>query len=464
MRYFKDLMRAPDGVSVLRILATGAAAVVVPLVAWLVASLWSREEAPARIPASQVLTEAYIETLCRPPRDAETVRWESRPFEKPELLAAIKSAPEGQRVLEIRRAYLDVLLRDPLDGDCAGLREWVDGPAGVGEIRRRFAASPEAQRAAQVRQVFVETLGRDPGGLDNASLRRWADSGFTPAEIRARVGAQRPQVGVHYFTWYRSDPRGWGNGATVVQAGVPRPALGWYNSGDAAVMERHISQMAGAGFDFVIIQVVAESPASWATAHTFFDRLAGRRLKAAVMLDGLYLKAGAIKARWVEKARAEFTGHANYFSLHGEPLIMLFSARLDFAVPGAMLRNVYWTNSYGPGTNTFNLDFILYPHDWPFWAATPQPLVNGVVPVVPGYVDTHLGRTAPMEYPRSNGRMYHDQWQRALALRPELIIVYSWNEHFEQTAIEPTEAWGDQYLQWSACYIAHAHAGTAGAC
>jgi len=317
---------------------------------------------------------------------------------------------------------------------------------------------------AQVRQVFVETLGRDPGGLDNASVRRWGESGFSLAEISARLAGQRPQVGVHYFMWYRSGQSGWGNGTTAVQADAPMPALGWYRSTDESVMDTQISQMAAAGFDFVIVQVVADSPASWATAQRFLGRLAGRTLKAAVMLDGLHTTTAAIKRGWVEKAKAEYTGHANYFSLYGEPLIMLFAARLDFAVPGTVLRNVYWTNSYGQGTNTFNLDSNLYSHDWPFWSATPQPVVNGVAPVVPGYVDSHLGRSAPMEYPRNNGQMYHDQWQRALALRAELIIVYSWNEHFEQTAIEPTEAWGDQYLRWTACYIARAHAGTAGAC
>jgi len=90
--------------------------------------------------------------------------------------------------------------------------------------------------------------------------------------------------------------------------------------------------------------------------------------------------------------------------------------------------------------------------------------VNGVVPVIPGYIDRHLGREHPMEHPRRDGRMYHDQWQRALAERPELIIVYSWNEHFEQTAIEPTDAWGDRYVRWTACYAAHARRGTVGPC
>ena len=69
-----------------------------------------------------------------------------------------------------------------------------------------------------------------------------------------------------------------------------------------------------------------------------------------------------------------------------------------------------------------------------------------------------------MEHSRHDGRMYHEQWQRALMLRPEFIIVYSWNEHFERTAIEPTIAWGDQYVNWTACYVALAHAGREGTC
>ena len=143
---------------------------------------------------------------------------------------------------------------------------------------------------------------------------------------------------------------------------------------------------------------------------------------------------------------------------------MLFSAPLDFAAPGVLLRNVYWNDRYDPGANTFNRDLRLYPGDWPFWSVTPQPLVNGIVPVIPGYVDTQLGRARTMEHPRRSGALYHEQWQRALSLHPEFILIYSWNEYFERTAIEPTEVWGDQYLGWTACYVEHAHRGTAGAC
>jgi hypothetical protein len=161
---------------------------------------------------------------------------------------------------------------------------------------------------------------------------------------------------------------------------------------------------------------------------------------------------------------ADFTTHPNYLRLHGQPLIALFGAPVDFAEDRALLRNVYWTPQYTPGANTFNEDSALLPHDWPFWAPTPPPVMNGVVPVMPGYSDTHLGRERRLEHPRRDGQTYHEQWQRALAQKPELIIVYSWNEHFEQTAIEPTDAWGTRYLRWTACYTAHARRGTAGRC
>jgi hypothetical protein len=187
-------------------------------------------------------------------------------------------------------------------------------------------------------------------------------------------------------------------------------------------------------------------------------------LNAALVLDGLYNDPPAVKARWVEKTRQEFGGNRHYLRLHGQPLVMLFSTRLDFDVPGVLLRNVYWSSRYDPGKNPFNGNLALEPRDWPFWAPTPQPLANGLVPVIPGYTDAALGRAQSMVHERNNGQMYREQWQRALALHPEVILVYSWNEYFERTAIEPTATWGDRYLRMTACFISAAHRGESGAC
>ena len=405
-----------------------------------------------------------MEVLCRPPSDAETVDWDNRPFERSALVKALTSTVEAQRVRQIRSLYFDLLRRDTTFADCEQVRDWVNQRLGVDEVTRELAALPEARRVSNVRQILIDRSGWDPRGWDDPGLRRWVDSPFTLAEIRSRLAGQRPLVGVHYFAWYRIDQRGWGNDLTTVAADSPKPAPGWYDSGDTDVIAAQIRQIEEAGFDFTIVHVIATSPRTWTNARTFIDRLSGHRLKAAVMLDGLYAEDAPTKAMWVQKAKAEFTGDSHYLLFHGEPLIMLFSARLDFDAEGVVLRNVYWTDRYDPDANTFNPNRHLEPRDWPFWSPTPQPLVNGVVPVIPGYVDTALGRARSMEHPRNDGQTYREQWQRAIALHPEVVLVYGWNEYFERTAIEPTDAWGDQYLRMTACYIGHAHRGTSGTC
>ena len=441
------------------------AVVSIAAVASLVSSVWPDEAtATARFPPSQRLVDSFMALLCRPPNDAETLRWDTKPFTMSELAASVRATNESVRVRAIRRAYVDVLLRDPVEDGCSELRLWTDRSTDINDIVRRLSASPEARRVSEIRALLERVQRRDPAGWDNASVRRWVRSGLSDDEIASRLSARRPMVGVHYFAWYRQDGRGWGNGTTVVPTDTPQPSLGWYTSSDVAVMDAHIAQMANAGFDFVILQLIAASPDSWATTHRFFGRLEGTRLRAAVMLDGLYTADLTTSVAAIERARSEFASHPHYFRTDDSPLFLLFSGRMDFRLSGVTIRNVYWADRYGPGANTFNPDGLLYPHDWPFWSPTPQPLVNGVVTVVPGYTDTHLGRDISMDHPRNGGQMYHDQWRRALALRPEFIIVYSWNEHFERTAIEPTVAWGDQYVQWTACYVAHAHAGREGPC
>ena len=416
-----------------------------------------------RIPPSRALGDTFVEILCRVPSDAETVDWDSRPFDQTTLEQALAATAEAQRVREIRSLYVDVLRRQATRDDCGTIRTWLDGNTRLDEVQRNLAAQPEARRVVQVRQAFIDTLGRDPREWDDAALRRWVNSPYTITEIRSRLIVQRPLVGVHYFMWYLP-LNGWGNGLTTVAADEPRPLIGPYDSSDTDVIATQIKQMEDAGFDFALVHIVFNGPRTWTNARIFMDRLSGHRLKAAIVLDGLYTETPAAKAMWVRKVKDEYGGDSHYLRLYGQPLVVVYSALIDFDVPGVILRNMYWTSRYDPGSNSFNPGGRLEPRDWAFWGPTPQPLTNGMVPVIPGYTDASLGRPRTMVYPRDNGRYYGEQWRRALALHPELIVVYGWNEYFEQTAIEPTTVWGYRYLELSACYIAHAHRGTNGTC
>jgi len=428
-------------------------------------SLWtmSRAKGP-RVRPSRLLADGFEQVLCRRPLDVETVQWDSRPLDTPALVQGLESTDEFRRLQQVRRLYVDLLRREPTQADCAQLRGWIDRRLDLDAIGREIATLPEARRVAAVRQMFIDAFGRDPRGWDDSALRRWVDSPLGLADIRTRLRDQRPLVGIHYFAWYQRDASGWRNDVTRVPADSPQPALGWYDSADTDVVTTQIRQMEETGFDFVAVHVIPSLPRTVANAHTFFDRLSGHRLHAAVVLDGLYDETAAVKAMSVEKARAEFAGNSHYQRLHGEPLVMLFSAQLDFDVPGVVLRNVYWTDRYDPDRNTFNPDRRLHPRDWAFWAPTPQPLANGMVPVLPGYTDAALGRPRSMLHERNDGQMYREQWQRAIALHPEVVLVYSWNEYFERTGIEPTDAWGDRYLRMTSCFIAAAHRGTSPSC
>jgi hypothetical protein len=436
-------------------------------IALLDAAVWSgaparRVRAP-RVPPSPRVADTFKEILCRVPSDPETVRWDTPPFDHVTFEQTLATLEDARRVRDIRPLYVEVLRREATWDDCCAIRAWVARKAGIDDVRAELTAQPEARRVAQVRRSFIDTLGRDPWEWDVQALRRWVNSPYTIAEIRSRLIAQRPLVGVHYFMWYLP-LNGWGNGLTSVPADAPRPLIGPYDSSDTDVIATQIRQMEDAGFDFALVHIVFNRPRTWTNARIFLDRLSGHRLKAAIVIDGLYPESNADRTMWVQKVKDEFARDSHYLWLYGQPLIVVFSAQLTFDVPGVILRNTYWTSRYTPGNNSFNPNTRLEPRDWAFWSPTPQPLVNGMVPVIPGYTDAPLGRLRTMVHPRDNGRYYGEQWRRALSLHPELIVVYGWNEYFEQTAIEPTTVWGYRYLDLSACYIAHAHRGTTGSC
>src|SRR5581483_10264567 len=100
------------------------------------------------------------------------------------------------------------------------------------------------------------------------------------AEIRSRLSHARPLVGIHYFAWYQRSPQGWGNDLTTVPSASPHPAIGQYDSGDPAVIDTQIAQMERAGFDFIIVHVIAQSERTWRNARRVFDELHGHHVKA----------------------------------------------------------------------------------------------------------------------------------------------------------------------------------------
>jgi hypothetical protein len=92
-----------------------------------------------------------------------------------------------------------------------------------------------------------------------------------------------------------------------------------------------------------------------------------------------------------------------------------------------------------------------------FWGGEGKTVaMNGHIPVMPGYNDLRLQRkpqSAPM-VPRRDGHTLVEQFRAATASGAGTILIYSWNEYFEDTQIEPTLEYGDFYLELTRRLIA----------
>ncbi|MCB9914960.1 MAG: hypothetical protein H6828_07395 [Planctomycetes bacterium] len=90
------------------------------------------------------------------------------------------------------------------------------------------------------------------------------------------------------------------------------------------------------------------------------------------------------------------------------------------------------------------------------WGAAlwgPQ-LFDGVAQLGAGYDDRAVpGRRTPLRE-REDGAFYAWSWQRAIATRPELVLLETWNEMHEGTELCPTREAGRQYLELTRTWIA----------
>ena len=70
------------------------------------------------------------------------------------------------------------------------------------------------------------------------------------------------------------------------------------------------------------------------------------------------------------------------------------------------------------------------------------------IPVLGGYNDKFARPSLWFEIPRKiDGEDTYDwAWKVALKQNPDYILITSWNEFFEGTAIEPSVEYGDYYL------------------
>jgi glycoprotein endo-alpha-1,2-mannosidase len=295
-----------------------------------------------------------------------------------------------------------------------------------------------------------------------------------------------------YYGWWGNPAisQNWGHWENVEPASehigntTDFPEYGAYDSHDPALIERQVVAARAAGITGFIaswwgrgsfedkgIALLLELAAKHQlTVSAYYEKIEGddeaSRTKSAIAdLDYLLKQYGSSKA-WL---RAD-----------GKPVIFVYGRALN-ALPPSAWREVIaqvrrdnpggialFCDSFKPayvaqfdGASTYNITGQTQhktPAEAAAWAHVTYPeMVAGAqgkistVTVIPGYDDSHVGRSEPRPVTdRYGGEMYRALWQEAISARPDWVLITSWNEWHEGSELEPSVQYGSTILDMTA--------------
>lgn len=256
-----------------------------------------------------------------------------------------------------------------------------------------------------------------------------------------------PQIGIFYYVWYNpNDPVSWEEPKIV-----DKPVLGLYDSSNLTVIRQHILSMKGLGIDFLII--------SWwgfyddcgkftdnATEQVFkvgdemvFNTDKGmQKLKFAIMVEPFNKTGNSYDYGGIyDHVYNEYVmPYSSVYYNNGKPLICFFND--GNLTPNGRIPKDERFNALIVG----QMDYAqwVYTDVNPYVAPSHTPLTNQTS-VTPRFDDSRF-RTPPcvVDANLTQG-VYDREWNNAIQLWKEgkigTILITSWNEYVERTAIEP---------------------------
>ena len=275
-----------------------------------------------------------------------------------------------------------------------------------------------------------------------------------------------PPVVAVYYAWY--DPGSWAGGKTADAPVTP------YQSDDKATIQRQVSQAEGAGIDGFELNWWGPGDRTDNNLKTLLSVAHGTSFKVAAYVDlagpTFNTPGDVINALNYLKS---YENDPSYFHSQGKPFVAFYhTVKFDVATWQSILgqvdpgRSTFWM---AEGTDMSQLSVFDGIHPFSIaWASNPNATQQRyasqvaqhlgksyMATVMPGYDDTRLGRgAAGFAVDRQGGNYYNQLWQGAIAVNPAIVSITSWNEWMEGSQIEPSETYGDLYLQetrqWSA--------------
>jgi hypothetical protein len=260
-----------------------------------------------------------------------------------------------------------------------------------------------------------------------------------------------PEIGTFYYVWYGALSDDWKSSKFVDYPVYP--LLGNYSSSNATLILQQLDLMKSAGIDFVVISWWGDNESD--TYQSFIDNASKQvfqvaednniNLKFAVMVEP-YLGNSSSAYNYTEiygQVYDDFVAPYSsiYYDCNSQPLICFFndpdhvpSLTANGKVPTDERFNTVLVGEQSYTQWTYNGLNVNDP-------ASNVPHTNEIS-VTPRYDDSRLNRTkSSIVDPNLTQGTYNHEWQKAVQLwkdrKIDTIIITSWNEYPERTAIEP---------------------------
>lgn len=360
-------------------------------------------------------------------------------------------------------------------------------------------------------QVIIENLTDGvyvANGNSNEFTVTKLNESLPPEEMpKLEISDKNDLVGILYSTWFNPVINDYGQNQyniTEILAGAAswgpenafhywaKPALGYYRSDDKNVIRTHMTQLAEAGVDFIIVDNTNTGLSWWGTSY--WDQMVGESMTA--LLDTIVeMREEGLKTPYV------VTWNNTNGDTAGEWMVTKIIYNLYIDNPKYENVWVYWDNKpfvlttedmsslpISPSTieltwrKMWGLQPSLATYEWSYLQT--DNIKGGKRPdgtyeqmsVSVAMQQAYMSNTNTI-YPNAIGRNYgitwYNQWAKAFTNRPKVVTVTWWNEWIAQRIyansrynftdnynaaysrdIEPmTGGHGDQYYRWLTEYI-----------
>lgn len=283
-----------------------------------------------------------------------------------------------------------------------------------------------------------------------------------------------PLVLAFYYTWF--DENTWTYDQLSDLPAEP------YVSRDRGVMGRHIDQAKAAGIDAFLVAWYGPSGESNQTEPNLaalLDEAAARNFKIGILFesDSPFLGSVGAVSGALQHALSVHANHPAFLRVDGRPVFFFWRPTIYGVESWRGIRSQvdagYGSIWIAEGVDTSYLAVFdghhLYSNTWnppadltytnqkfarlveqgrqsygayKFWVAT----------VMPGYNDVRIRPGYGFARDREGGAYYERSWQAAIAGNPNWVVITSFNEWPEGTYIEPSAAYGSQFLNLTAAW------------